>query len=166
MWAWKWLYDRIKLAWLSDYLLLLGSAPVDQLLGSFAGLRKETIGFVRSVCPPVLSSFHPSACNNLGPSYKNFHKIWYWRVIRRVREIAKKPVLASLRLSIRTERLSSHWRIFMKSFMSIFQKSVEKIQVSLQSDKNNGYFTRRPIYIVDHISLSSCLNEKWFMRKL
>jgi len=25
--------------------------------------------------------------------------------------------------------------------MSIFRKSVEKIQVSLKSDKNNGYFT-------------------------
>ena len=28
------------------------------------------------------------------------------------------------------------------------KKSVEEIQVSLQSDKNNGYFTRRPIYII------------------
>jgi len=32
-------------------------------------------------------------------------------------------------------------------------KTVQKIQVSLKSDKNNGYFTRRPIYIYDHISL-------------
>ena len=34
--------------------------------------------------------------------------------------------------------------------LSIFRKSVEKIQVSLKSDKNNGYFTWRPIYIFDH----------------
>jgi len=26
-------------------------------------------------------------------------------------------------------------------FLNIFRKSVEKIQVSLKSDKNNGYFT-------------------------
>jgi len=40
--------------------------------------------------------------------------------------------------------------------LSIFRKSVEKIQVSLKSDKNNGYFTWcRPIYIFNHISLSS-----------
>jgi len=36
----------------------------------------------------------------------------------------------------------------------MFRKFVEKIQVSLKSDKNNGYFTWRPIYIFDHISLS------------
>jgi hypothetical protein len=40
-------------------------------------------------------------------------------------------------------------RIFMKCVFSIFKKSVEKIQVSLKSDKNNGHFTSRPtdIYI-------------------
>ena len=32
---------------------------------------------------------------------------------------------------------------------------VQKIQVSLQSANNNRYFTWRPIYIFDHISLSS-----------
>jgi len=30
-----------------------------------------------------------------------------------------------------------------------------KIQVSLKSDKNKRYFTRRPTYIFDHILLSS-----------
>jgi len=41
--------------------------------------------------------------------------------------------------------------------MSIFRKSVEKIQVSLKSGKNNGRFTCRTIrvYAFDHISLSS-----------
>jgi len=37
--------------------------------------------------------------------------------------------------------------------MSIFLKPVQKIQISLKSDKNNGYFTWRPIHTVD-ISLS------------
>ena len=36
-----------------------------------------------------------------------------------------------------------------------FPKSVEKIQVSLKLDNNNRYFTWRPIYSFDHISLSS-----------
>jgi len=35
------------------------------------------------------------------------------------------------------------------------KKSVEKIQASLQSDKNNGFFTWRPIYIFELISLDS-----------
>jgi len=34
-----------------------------------------------------------------------------------------------------------------------------KPRVSLESDKNNMYFTRRPIYTFDHISLSSSQNE-------
>ena len=36
-------------------------------------------------------------------------------------------------------------RIFMKFDMSIFRNTVEKIQVSLKSDKNNGYYTWRPL---------------------
>jgi hypothetical protein len=44
--------------------------------------------------------------------------------------------------SFRMEQLGSHWTDFMKSgVLRIFRKSVEKIQVSLKSDKNNGYFT-------------------------
>jgi len=39
--------------------------------------------------------------------------------------------------------------------LSIFRKSVEKIQISLKSEKNNRYFTWRPIYMCDHISLIS-----------
>jgi len=38
--------------------------------------------------------------------------------------------------------------------MSIFRKSVEKIQVLFTSDKKNGYFTWRPIHIFDHTTLT------------
>ena len=38
-------------------------------------------------------------------------------------------------------------------FEDFFRKSVEKIKMSLKSDKNNRYFTERPIYVFDHISL-------------
>jgi len=34
-------------------------------------------------------------------------------------------------------------------YLSIFRKSDEKIQVSVKSDKNNGYFTWRLTYIYD-----------------
>jgi len=39
--------------------------------------------------------------------------------------------------------------------LSIFRKTVEKIQDSLKSGKNNGYFTWSPVRLFDHISLSS-----------
>jgi len=45
-------------------------------------------------------------------------------------------------MSIRMEQFDSHWTDFSGIlYLSIFRKSLEKIQVSLKSDKNNGYFT-------------------------
>jgi hypothetical protein len=46
--------------------------------------------------------------------------------------------------------------------LMIFRNSGDKIHVSLKSDKNKGYFTLRPIYVFDHVSLSSSANEKYF----
>ena len=43
-------------------------------------------------------------------------------------------------------------------FEYFFFKSVKIVENSLQSDKNNGYFTLRPIYIFDNISLYSSQN--------
>jgi len=60
------------------------------------------------------------------------------------------------------EQLGSHGTDFHEIwYLSIFQKYVEKIQVSLNSDKNNGYFTWGSIYIFDPLSLHSSQNEKW-----
>jgi hypothetical protein len=49
--------------------------------------------------------------------------------------------------------------------LGILRKSIQKIQVSLKSDKNDGYFTWRPMYIYD-ISLNSSSNDKYFRQKL
>ena len=58
-------------------------------------------------------------------------------------------------------------RIFMKFDISgFFENLSRKIQASLKSNNNNRYFTWRPIYIFDHISLSSYYNEKCFTQKL
>jgi len=50
-------------------------------------------------------------------------------------------------------------------YFSIFRKFVEKIQVSLKFDKNNGYFTRKTLYIYDSISLNSSWNENCFRQR-
>jgi hypothetical protein len=78
------------------------------------------------------------------------HNLQYC-VFRRVRKIAKSDnYLRHVCPSVRTEELGSHWTDCHEIwFLSIFRKSVEKIQVWLQSDKNNGYFTWRPMYICD-----------------
>ena len=66
------------------------------------------------------------------------------------------------------EQLGYQWTDFHEiSFLStFFRKTIQKIQVSLNSDKNNGNFMWRPICIYDNISLSSSYNEKCFRREL
>jgi len=58
--------------------------------------------------------------------------------------------------SVHKEQISSHWTDFHYiQYLSIFLKTVKKIQVSLKSDKNNEHFMWQQIYIFDLISLNS-----------
>ena len=53
----------------------------------------------------------------------------------------------SICLSVRTEQLNYDWSDFHEIlYLRTFQKAVEKIQVSLKSDKNNGKFKGRPVH--------------------
>ena len=81
-------------------------------------------------------------------------------VFRRVRKIAKSDYeRISFVMSVCPHGTT---RLPLDGFslhLSIFRKSVEKIQVSLKYDKNNGHFTWRPGYIYVNISLISSYNE-------
>ena len=58
--------------------------------------------------------------------------------------------------SIHMEQLGPHYTNFHEIwYLRVFQKSVEKIQVWLKSDKDNKDFSWRPTYIYDHILLNS-----------
>jgi hypothetical protein len=58
---------------------------------------------------------------------------------------------------------SSHWTDFHEiSYLSIFRKFVEKVLVSLKSDKNKEYLARRPLYIFDYTSPISSQNTRQF----
>ena len=65
-----------------------------------------------------------------------------------MRKATIKFLILSLRPSVcpyATTRLPLNgfsWNLI----LSVFRKSVQKVQVSLKSDKNNGHFTWRPIY--------------------
>jgi hypothetical protein len=64
-------------------------------------------------------------------------------------------VCLSARLFVRMEQLSSHWSDFNEiGCLSFFEKSVEKFQVLLKSDKNKGYFTWRRMFVYGSISLT------------
>jgi len=67
------------------------------------------------------------------------------------------------------EQVGSQWTDFYEIlYLSIFRKSAQNFQVLLISDKNNGYFTWRPMY--SYVQLWKYLAEffaKWenFRRK-
>jgi hypothetical protein len=61
-------------------------------------------------------------------------------IILMFRHFREKRLLASSCPSVRMEQLGFHWTDFDETwYLRRFRKSVEKIQMSLQSDKN-GYF--------------------------
>jgi len=65
-------------------------------------------------------------------------------------------------VSVRIEKLSSHCTdIYEVWYLSIFRKSGEKIKVSVKFVKKNVYFTWRPMYIYNNISLNSSQSEKF-----
>jgi hypothetical protein len=67
----------------------------------------------------------------------------------------------------RMKQLCFRWTDFHQIwYLSIFRKSVEKIQGSIISDKHKGYFTRRQIHLFDHISLNSSYNEKYLRQNV
>jgi len=75
--------------------------------------------------------------------------------------------ILSLCLSIHMEQLGSCWTDFHEIwYLSVFWRSVKKIQVSLKSDKNYGYFTWILWYVYDSIWLIASWNEKCFQQKL
>jgi len=86
----------------------------------------------------------------------------------RFRKTANSDYFAiSVCLLLRMEQLSSQWTDFHEiEYLSIFRKSVEKIRVSLKSDKNNKYFNCTPMCIYDNISLNNSKNDKSFRHKL
>ena len=50
------------------------------------------------------------------------------------------------------KRLDSHWtHLYDIWYLKVFRKAVEKIKVLLKSDKNNGYFIWRLMYLYDQI---------------
>jgi hypothetical protein len=101
----------------------------DKLLKRDSYLRKRKVRFIKS---------HSSRAPVVGAFTKFAKSHFYFR-----------HVCPSIRLSS-----WNNWMDFHESlYLSIFRKSVKKIQVSFKCDKNNGYFTWRPIYIFDHILL-------------
>ena len=81
----------------------------------------------------------------------------YIFLFSRVQYIAKSDYgfAMSFRPSVRRHETT---RLQLDGFswnLNTIRRTVQKIHFSLKSDKNNGYFTWRPIYIFDYTSLTS-----------
>jgi len=62
-----------------DRLVLKGK---EALLGAFEKLRKATVSFVMSVCPPVHLSICPFPWNNSSPTGRNYVKFDIWGFLK------------------------------------------------------------------------------------
>jgi hypothetical protein len=100
--------------------------------------------------------------------FKKLYGITCWEsviVCRKASFVSRSPFYAP---SQNFERQGTAW-LPMEEFswnlvFEYFLKSVEKIQVSWKSDKNNEYFIWWPLFITYHIPFSSSKNEKYFRR--
>ena len=71
-------------------------------------------------------------------------------IVRSVRKIVK-PSVTSACLSVNKSARKTQLPLYgFSRNLKIFFKSVQKLQVSLKFDKNNGYFTRRRTCICDN----------------
>jgi hypothetical protein len=95
----------------------------------------------------------------------NKRMIWPVLVIKLVAFAKVWKVNASVRPLRR--QFGSHGTDFDEIwYLNVIRKSVDTLQVSLKVDKNNGYFTLRPIYTYDNIWLNSLQNKNCFRQKL
>jgi len=68
----------------------------------------------------------------------------------------------SVRPTVHVKQLCFQWLQFYEIvYWSIVRKSVERIQVSLKTDKNKEDIKCWPLYIFDHVLLISSCNEKF-----
>jgi hypothetical protein len=113
-------------------------------------------GFIASNRPEICNLMPKAVVSRFMESLLVTKKHYTSRFSRRLFAVLRKSEYwASSSLS-EWNNSAPNGRIFIKFDMWVFfWKSVEKIQVSLKSDKNNEHFTRRPIHIFKSISVSS-----------
>jgi len=92
------------------------------------------------------------------------------KALRRLRKIGEKTniifvmsAFVSVCLPVRMKQFGSHWPDFHGTrYLCVLRKRVEKIQVWLKSDKNNGCFGWGLIYIYGGITLNFSQKKKCF----
>ena len=114
--------------------------------------RQRNVTFLDSKWQGKIVLFLLSFKRNEVYSSKHFiHILYLLRAFVKLRKATFSFVM-SVRPSVRMEQLGSHWTDSDESwYLSFSWKYVDKIQFSLKSGKNNGYFTLRRFDVYDNI---------------
>ena len=100
-------------------------------------VRTSPWQFVNGFLVPDLANADPNCDPCCGPL-----KVIVQSRKKALSQYCEKRPFASFYLSVSMVQLGTDWTDFLKiCYSNIFPKSVEKIQDSLKSDKNNGYIT-------------------------
>jgi len=114
-------------------------------INEFSGRWTNFLHILYSISSLLPHSFvTKSGCQYL-PS-KLFLTCPFLGAFTKLRKATTGFVCPSVRLLAQNNLAPTVW-IFMKFVFIIFWKSLYKIQVALKSDKNNGYYTRRPKHV-------------------
>ena len=105
----------------------------------------------RCSLPPIIDKLMSPKQAQVSHWYRrNMKTFKCFPFVRRVRKIAKSDCYLHVCPSVRMEQLGSRWRYFREIlYLSIFRKSIEKIQVYLISDKNGRYITPLWSYLTE-----------------
>jgi hypothetical protein len=100
--------------------------------GAKLGLGKRDHLIINVYCMVFVAVFQMSF---------QFYFLFFFRLFRKIEKSDSTSSCLFVRPSFRMEQFGSHWKDFNEIwYLSFFFKCVQKIQVSLKSDKNNGYF--------------------------
>jgi len=138
---------------------LLHAAPLSNKSSVFC----VSIHYVRTHVTLSAANYLPSRTTCTPPSHRCSSTILF-AVFRRVHKISENDCqLRLVRPSVRMEQLGSNCMDFHEIlYLNIFRKPLEKNQFTLKPDKNNGYFTWRPMHILNffiHGSVHRSMNQ-------
>jgi hypothetical protein len=143
--------NQWRLVWLRQFLRRLPQFCRERLLHSSC-LSVRLFAWNNSALSVRLFAWNNSALsvrlfarNNSAPTERISMNLDIWLFLGAFEKFRKTTIylVMSVYLFVRTEQIDSHWTN-VDGIWVFKKKIVEKIQVSLKSDKNNGYFTWRP----------------------
>ena len=152
-WAFKWLSELMHFCGTSEIIPRAPRIHASSLLRTAPGFSCCSVVVVVSSC---LQWFCGSNryCNYEFSNVSSIVIMWggapvpFFRRFFAILRQATFSFVMSVPPSVCMEQLGSHCTDFHEIwYLGISRKSIGKIQISLKSDKNRGYFTWRPIYI-------------------